>query len=776
VLVATATAADGGPAALQPWEGESLLTRLAGQFTSLGIEHVHVLTRPAWAEAVRAAGADVRVHAGEGAADDLRAIAAIAAKATGPLVVAYGDIVTQREVLAGLLAEPKIRTGVLTTGGRAARPFGFKTRSNRGRIVSAGSPYHAVGRPTGSFLGVLKISPDDRLGVAPVAERLAALVEHGPPADWREELDYKSGHWHRMLALSAMDRAPGEPSPGLEALDAAALTPEDAAELERRRASAPDDITSLLLVGVIRSGVHVNASRLRSLFWARPDSPHALERAAEEIVEHDEDRELLNSAVKGSDGFFTTFFVSTYSKYIARWAARRGLTPNQVTLFSIFVGVLAAACFAYAERWSMVLGGALTYFAFVFDCVDGQLARYTRQFSKLGAWLDSIFDRMKEYVVFAGLAIGASRTGDPVWLLAGAALTLQTSRHAIDFSFPVSRHQAIAAMPQPPIEDPFDGRRPASRLAEPMETEEVEDEHAQPLEPAPQRMTLRRRLGRLWRAGDRHRTVRWAKKILAFPIGERFAAIAITAALFDARTTFIVMLAWGGLAYAYVLLGRVLRSLLAPRVAGELDRNSLLELYRDDGPLAAAIGRLVGRAVPLPAIVPLLVAALSLLTAIALEGDGASDGLVAGVVAWVVLSGGVAAGRPLTDRLRWMVPPLLRAIEYAGLLWIGAVAGEDALPATFALVAAITYHHYDTVYGFRHRGVSAPAWVSALALGWDGRLASAVVLLAAAALPAGFWVLAALIALLSVGESIAEWRRFRLGQAPVYDDEEDEAD
>ena len=60
------------------------------------------------------------------------------------------------------------------------------------------------------------------------------------------------------------------------------------------------------------------------------------------------------------------------------------------------------------------------------DCVDGQLARYTRQFSKLGAWLDSIFDRAKEYVVFAGLAIGASRTGDPVWLLAGAALALQT--------------------------------------------------------------------------------------------------------------------------------------------------------------------------------------------------------------------------------------------------------------------------------------------------------------------------------------------------------------
>ena len=63
--------------------------------------------------------------------------------------------------------------------------------------------------------------------------------------------------------------------------------------------------------------------------------------------------------------------------------------------------------------------------------------------------------------MFAGLAIGASRIGDPAWLLAGAALALQTARHAIDFSFAVSQHQVIAETPQPPLEDPFDVPRPA---------------------------------------------------------------------------------------------------------------------------------------------------------------------------------------------------------------------------------------------------------------------------------------------------------------------------
>ena len=162
--------------------------------------------------------------------------------------------------------------------------------------------------------------------------------------------------------------------------------------------------------------------------------------------------------------------------------------------------------------------------------------------------------------------------------------------------------------------------------------------------------------------------------------------------------------------------------------------------------------------------------------AIALEGDGASHELVAVVIAWVVLVGGLASGRRLTDRLRWTVPPALRAIEYAGLLWIGAVAGGAAEPATFALLCAITYHHYDTVYGLRHRGVTPPEWVNAVAGGWDGRLV--VARGPAGRRRAAGRVLgpAALLAVLFVCETVAEWRRFHAGEQPVYDDEEDEAD
>jgi hypothetical protein len=214
----------------------------------------------------------------------------------------------------------------------------------------------------------------------------------------------------------------------------------------------------------------------------------------------------------------------------------------------------------------------------------------------------------------------------------------------------------------------------------------------------------------------------------------------------------------------------------APVAAAPTERPSVLEHYRDDGPVAAAIGAATAGRVPLPPIALLLAAGLPGLIAILVDGDGAPRGVVAGAIAWAVLLGGLASGRLLTDRLRWAVPPVLRTLEYAGLLWVASVAGASTLPAAFALLCAITYHHYDVVYGLRHRGIPLPRWVQAAGGGWDGRLLLAAVLLLAGALPAGYYAMAVAIAVLFIGETIAEWRHIGRAQRPVYDDEEDDPD
>jgi phosphatidylglycerophosphate synthase len=584
VLVAAATD-EGGPAALLAWERTTILRRLLDQLATLDVARVHVLTRPAFAAAVDAelgafAAVPVERHASATIADDLTAIGAIAAESRGTLIVVNGDIVTHREALAGLLADPRVPSGVLSTGGRTGRPFTFRIRSRRGRIVGANSAFHYCHHSTGSYLGVLKVSADDRAIVASQCALLAAMAADPPPS-WVEEYDFKAIRWRQALARTHVRQAlrlaqetgtpPSAdlPQPGPEGeytpqqLAAVDLPDEREQELRRRLAAGREDAGALVLVGLVRAGRTLGNSYLRELFWARPLSETDVDVATERIADFDEDKVLLDTAVKASDGFFTTFFVSPYSRYIARWAAHRGLTPNQVTSFSLLLGVLTAAAFATGERWGLIAGAVLLQLAFTFDCVDGQLARYTRQFSKLGAWLDSVFDRTKEYVVFAGLAIGASRTGDSVWLLAGAALTLQTVRHMFDFSYAAAAHQVIAAEQPIPLDQAWDS---LNKPLPPGETREPTDGAAAAVAevrpPLPPAKRLAGGVLRFWRRLDRRSSTAWAKRIVAFPIGERFAAISITAAVWSAHTTFVVLLVWGILAMLYGSVGRVLRSVV----------------------------------------------------------------------------------------------------------------------------------------------------------------------------------------------------------------------
>jgi hypothetical protein len=203
---------------------------------------------------------------------------------------------------------------------------------------------------------------------------------------------------------------------------------------------------------------------------------------------------------------------------------------------------------------------------------------------------------------------------------------------------------------------------------------------------------------------------------------------------------------------------------------------TLLEVYRDDGPLARLLGAL-GNGVPLPPAVLELAGALPLLVIAVIEGDGAPNAAVGLALAWLVVLGGVAGGRPHTDRVRWAAPAVLRLGEYGAILYIGALAGASSGPAAFALICALAFRHYDLVYRFRHQGLSPPVWVSLFGLGWEGRLILGWVLLALGALPAGYFALAALFAAVFVGESIASWLRFgRTHQPVLYDNEEEIAE
>ncbi|MDW8803909.1 DUF5941 domain-containing protein [Streptomyces scabiei] len=489
---------------------------------------------------------------------------------------------------------------------------------------------------------------------------------------------------------------------------------------------AVDSVADRIVAALDADGVGLYRPELGTLVAVVPDGPQARDEARKAVAAVDDEAVRLRTAVKSRDGFFTTYCISPYSRYLARWCARRGLTPNQVTTASLITALIAAGCAATGTRGGYVAAGLLLILSFVLDCTDGQLARYSLQYSTLGAWLDATFDRAKEYAYYAGLALGAARGGDDVWALALAAMVLQTCRHVVDFSFNEANHDATA------------NTSPTAALS-----------------------------GKLDSVGW---TV-WVRRMIVLPIGERWAMIAVLTALTTPRITFYALLLGCAFAATYTTAGRVLRSLT--RKAQRTDRaaQALADLA-DSGPLAEVFSRVMpSRYAVLARVLAFAGALLVVLTA---WFDGPGRVVVFAAIVYVLVSADAVA-RPLKGPLDWLIPPLFRAAEYGTVLILAAKADVNgALPAAFGLVAAVAYHHYDTVYRIRGDAGAPPRWLVRAIGGHDGRTLL-VTVLAALLAPTDFTValtaLAVAVALLVLIESIRFWVTAHKTGAPAVHDE-----
>lgn len=93
---------------------------------------------------------------------------------------------------------------------------------------------------------------------------------------------------------------------------------------------------------------------------------------------------------------------------IALGLGRLGLTPDALTLIGFGITVIGAVLLAQ-QQW--LAGGLVVLFGGVFDLFDGTLARATGRVSRLGAFMDSVFDRAGEVIVYVGIVIGCAYAG-----------------------------------------------------------------------------------------------------------------------------------------------------------------------------------------------------------------------------------------------------------------------------------------------------------------------------------------------------------------------------
>ncbi|QKW11874.1 CDP-alcohol phosphatidyltransferase family protein [Verrucosispora sp. NA02020] len=610
-------------------------------------------------------------------AASLDEVADLAATAGGPVVLSGVDLVAHTAVLRHLVTSPVGPTVALVL---TDPPTGGRTavREERGQVVDAGPVERLDGEATGIFGGAVRVGRDD----------VPALVSAARAADG-----------DRQAVGPAVDR---------------------------------------VFAGLAGQGALVFAHRVRLLVAHRVDDRTGLAVAEAAVAAVDEDRAELRLSVKEKDDFFTTYFVSTWSPQVTKVCARLGLSPTAVTMISVVFAVAAAALFATGGRPALVGGAVLLYLGFVLDCVDGQLARYTRNFSAWGGWLDTMADRAKEYLVYAGLGWGATAAGFRYgWALAIAAMTLQTVRHMTDAWYGVLHDEAARR----PKTVGTGGGGIGDRL-----------------NAASNRVQA-----------DSGSLSYWLKRTVVFPIGERWALIALAAALFDQRTALFAVLIWGVLAFGYTGALRTLRArwMWVP-VLDTVDAT----LHRDDGPLATRLPVLRRPGPLVLAVVAALAAAgLVLVTLLGGVGDGSDPApwlrwAAVPVVLLVLLAAAAGTGAAHNGPLDWLVPAALRAAEFLFAVAVGVIGGAPAW-LIFGYVFVLTLHHYDLVARLEKRQPAPP--LHSATLGWEGRSVVLALTAIAGIVSIGLATLGIYLLVLFVASVVLAWfvRPSRPTRAPA---------
>lgn len=612
-------------------------------------------------------------------------LAALALRSSDrPLVLAAADLNVSVPGLLDLLDRPGDRTAALladptapTTGLDHATPV--RVGADGVLLESVGTDQHSVSRPNRISAGLLRIAGPDRT----VAAR----------------------HW------MAADQA----SPVL-------------------------DPYALALLALVRAGLPVHAQDLgpggdpaasrRHVGWSRgavtqpgpPGSPW---------------QQRLAASSRGGDGFYSSFVVRPLSRKCTALGLRFNWSPNALTVVSLLVGLLSAGLVWLGPPWAWIAAALLLQVALVIDCMDGEIARFTRRYSAFGGWLDGIGDRIKEYAVFAALAAVATREGSEVgWLLAIIAMVVVTARHLEDAGFNDRLRPSRTSRPVLlPLDRRDDGGSPGERTTFAMPPERTA------------------------------RIVFWLKKIIHVPIAERYLVLSLGLFTFHPLWVLVAALACSAFALAWTQGGRLIMALSnrAPVPAGDGSGIGSLDDQLDLGPLARAAGRLFVLPFPLGLGAGVL-AWIGGIAAVCLELPWVAVALA--VVAAVAIGWGCRA--PLRHRLGWQSLPIIwisEAAVVAALLSCGVPGG-----VVFVFLSVVAYRRYDLIYTGSMSEPGSERIVNRLGLGAEGRVVVALSVLAivhtlnddpAPALGRFLLVLAGWFLLLFLGQSVLRWVAWR---------------
>ncbi|MET8687021.1 CDP-alcohol phosphatidyltransferase family protein [Streptomyces sp. NPDC004732] len=101
-------------------------------------------------------------------------------------------------------------------------------------------------------------------------------------------------------------------------------------------------------------------------------------------------------------------YMREISLRIDRHLVNTKVTPNQLTYLMTVCGVLAAPALLVPGVWGAVLGVVAVQLYLLLDCVDGEIARWRKQYSLAGVWMDRVGAYLTDAAVLVGFGLRAA--------------------------------------------------------------------------------------------------------------------------------------------------------------------------------------------------------------------------------------------------------------------------------------------------------------------------------------------------------------------------------
>jgi len=129
-------------------------------------------------------------------------------------------------------------------------------------------------------------------------------------------------------------------------------------------------------------------------FWIDIDDERSFKKA---------EKCLMDRLKKSADGPVSRYLNRPLSRIITKYLVRTDITPNQISVFSFILSMIATTFFFLSGYIPLLIGAILAQISSIIDGCDGEIARLKYRESDFGSWFDAVLDRYADAFMLFGL-------------------------------------------------------------------------------------------------------------------------------------------------------------------------------------------------------------------------------------------------------------------------------------------------------------------------------------------------------------------------------------